>query len=564
MKKLFILVCSIILMGCSVSESSSGVENQREENTLITEEVKTAIEELLPVKAIEQELVFGYAIEDARLIDNLVEGRNIDYVVEHFSKYYEEKVLEEYFYYLKRAKTQRFYREVGVFWGDHYREVGNIYKRNADSVTYKIDYQKAYQNQDVLVVHTIVYPTYHGEYTVRGESSNLYESNPKKLVFHLRKDDAGEYKLVQFSDAIINAMVEEIGEEIELNQEKEETIYPVLGTIEYETESQKLGMYLAHDVVTILADEGLDALHDKYSQVWVTIEQVGDKAPPSVNRWGAEGYHLGNFQQKISDINPSTERLRESYAGWDYAYHLFSPSHTSPWMYGEDFILVFNVDENQDISSLSFMHNIDPLKKDENLDNYKETIERFKPALNDQMNLLLGEVGGIVFNLREFGEYSKSLYTDSVAINVEGTPITSEYRTASTFYGMLNKSIKDYGRRVNFARIPYWKYSDEGRYSLIYPDGKRVIDPYAEADLILATYYCVGLEQYDCDRYSYEEGVVGLDIEVKYFYPSINLYMYGIRHLYMSRSSVLDKWEFAPEGWPYTYLLPEDEEYYKE
>ncbi len=523
MKKLVILVCSIILMSCSVSESSSGVENQsEEENTLITEEVKTAIEELLPVKAIEKELVFGYSIEDVRLMDNLEQGRNIRYVIEHFDKYYEDEVLEKYLYYLKRSTTQTFYKEIGVFWGDSYSVVGNVYKREAKSISYDIKYIDIQERKGSLEVKVEITPIYHGDYNVRGLKSDNYRSEKEIVTLHLSEGMNGEYRLMQLSDDVLLKMEEEIGEKIDLHKEKKDLNYPELEILKYESDSQKEGFYFAYDILKRFEKGRLNSIYDQYNQIWIHLDRE-------------KLLKYENHLEYLMNRELSPDFLKEDYGAWDYAFLL--EDSPDKWKSRSSRLMAFNVD-NGDIWKLAFIDNTEVI--DEFLLNYESEVENIKSYVNNEINLVLNLDEDSFTNKSSLLEYTNRYYDKLYSGEVEGISITNSEENAwtNTIYGKINTELVDQQRKVDTLKIAQWKVEENGEeYSLVYPPSGREKNYFTTSLICL---YC-----YDsCDNeLSYQIGPIRLVIGTEYLYPEINLYIYDSKNLDIKRESVDHEWK---------------------
>lgn len=257
-----------------------------------------AVEELVKVKMIERELIFGLPLEDVALLNNLNKGRDIEFVVEHFEKYYCDDVLKQYLYYLKRSTSQELYLSLGVFWGSEYAVVGNSFKRNAEEVKYHIDYQSIEERKGITKVIVEVTPTYYGNYDVRGEKESEFIDSKRMVTLFLSKDNE-TYRLTRLDKATIDEMVNEIGEPIDLNQEKGMPVYDKLKEFEYTSEKEKAGLYFTYDILSRLIEGGHDKLYDRYENLWLTPEYK-------------------DYEGMLKQIN--LKNLRCDYLGWDYAY----------------------------------------------------------------------------------------------------------------------------------------------------------------------------------------------------------------------------------------------------
>lgn len=355
-----------------------------------------AVEELVKVKMIERELVFGLPLEDAALLNNLNKGRDIEFVVEHFNKYYCEDVLKQYLYYLKRSTSQELYLSLGVFWGSDYAVVGNVYKRNAKEVKYNIEYQSIEEKNGITRVIVEVTPIYYGDYDFRGEKTTEFTDNKRMVTLFLSKENE-TYKLSELDKATIDEIEKEIGEPIDLDQEKDTPVYDKLNEFKYKNKQEKAGLYFTYDILSRLVYGGHDKLYDRYEELWLTQENK-------------------DYKGMLEHIN--LENLKIDYLGWDYAY--FYEYEDFKLKSGDGIrksdpyqkidILLFNVDATE-VKKIVMMESL--TEEDIEFQTKIEALmEPFIPIMNTEVEMFMGSEYGGVFTLSELeNEYDKySLY----------------------------------------------------------------------------------------------------------------------------------------------------------
>lgn len=462
------------------------------------EEIKKVIEELVSIKDMEWEIVFGLPIEGVRLTDGLTEGRNIQYVIEHFKKYYEEDVLQQYLYYLKRSTQQELYYHQGVFWGSRFKVSGNIYKREATNLEYEIEYLSFKYHEDSVEVVTSVAAVYYGDYLIRGVKSNEYREDPKEYVFHLREDEEGNWKLIKLSDEVIDEIEDEIKESINSNQKEEISIYNEVKNLDGIEQYNLEDINLIYDACLRFITGGKDALYDQYEKVW-----LGDSSI----------YPEYSLEETDLLENFDLSNLRREYMGWDYGY-IFKK-----WSFYE--IIVFNID-NKDITRMSIMHFFEE-EESENIEKTKKIIDPFLDALNQKYNILLGEAGGYENSREELIEFLERYYRDGLYgnkrwVHFYGQPLN----TLGAYY---IKKFVDTPRLIENAWISSVVINqNNNNFSRMYPPGKQTIMPYNNYKVI-STQENIGNE------------IVTYNVEVltQYFYEDINLFHYSRTGVYLVR-----------------------------
>ncbi len=513
-----ILLEGDVLTNKSVEITSFIVSSEIE----VSQEIQSIVEFFVHAKSIEWEMVFGYPIEDIRLVGNLQYGRHIDNVLEHFEAYYESEVVSEYLYYLKRSTTQTFLEEIGVFWGDSYAVIGNVYKRDATSIEYEIEYTNIEEEGDILVVSTVVTPIYYGDYFVRGKESTSFQAMEKELDFHLRKDENGEYKLTQFNEDILDAMEEEIGEEINLYQEEQDRYYPELEELEYKSEAQKEAIYYAYDLLFLYSQGGIDSIYDNYNHLWMS-----------------KIYETANSRNRVKEElqkGMKLEWLKENYFGWDYIYFL-DFSSVYPVL-----AIAFNIDQGK-ITNASWI--TENLKKNSEYEYFTEVFKNFEDYLNEEYNMFLGQNGTIENPLELLKKYSISQFYKSSNNYIEGLPITipssqedsSSWALSNNPYSYLKKELIDNPRRVDTSRFPYWKVEDNLEdFYMVIPKGKAIPNS-------LGGFFVFEILAFQSDFNPFEVGPINFRIMKQYSYPRINLFIYRYRWMSLERDTMNDSWK---------------------
>lgn len=500
------ILLSILLLGNQYNVLSEENEN----------EIKKVVEYFVLVKDIEDEIIFGYPIEELRLVGSLKEGRNIPYIVDFFENNYEEEVLDQYLYYLKRNTSQRYHKEMGIFWGSNYKVIGNVAKREANSIEYEIDYKSIEVKDDITVVNIEVTPIYFGDYNNRGRQFTEYRAEKKEMELKLRKDIHGKYKLVELSEENLANMETEIGKEINLEQ-NEELLFsnPNMDLMEFQSESQKQGYIFAYDLIQRFSQGGINKVYDRYNQLFCICLEVTQE-------------RIDNIVSKEIPV----ENLLEGFKGWDYGY-ILSEEDVSYEIGGS--VLLFNV-ENKEVTRLSVLPYYFS-EEELRIEIAQQKLNKFIPALNQELNLYLGTEAKEGVTLKQVEDYAEKYMIGGF----EGIPREDKGGAEPWSFGAwILPQIIDNSRRINTGRIGAWLYDPQTKeYSLSLPDGKQIVEPFSNVKAIRIN---------DERKNSYDDEfywTLSMDIESHYFYSSINLYQYDIdkiRIVYISNNRIKGKW----------------------
>lgn len=473
----------------------------------IDDNLKSAVEELVKVKMIEWEIVFGLPLEDVALLGNLKKGRDIEHVVEYFEKYYTEDVLKEYLYYLKRSTTQELYLAVGVFWGSKYEVVGNSYKREATEVKYDFIYKSIEKQAGITKIVLEVTPTYYGDFAINGESSSIFTDNKRMVTLFLKEEDK-RYKLINLDKAAIDEMEKEIGETIDLNQEKDLPKYEELEKFEYNSEEEKEGLYFAYDILTRLVEGGHDKLYDRYETLWLTPEEkdyVGMKDSLSL------------------------KNLEVDYQGWDYAYiwqhqdYLYKSPNNSMKSnpYQKKDILLFNV-EGDEVVTITMMETLVGDIEEQN--EIKVILAPMVPFLNNRYELL--------FN------FDCSIDTDLDMCNPYLTYPIAKYRMDTNIYyfdGMdrIGVRLTD-NSPLNVLIVDLEKQSFRFNSKTGIPE-KHMYDNIEILSISPApSYIDFGLSR-EAGNLFWDDWNKDISIKVDYIYERINYYLYKRTYLHLEK-----------------------------
>lgn len=494
------------------------------------DEIQEIVDKLVDVKSIEENIILGYPIEEVLLSGELKNSREISVVLDHLRTYYEEQVIEDYLYYLKRS-YQKFYPEVGVFWRGNLLVNGNVYKREATSVSYDIHYVSVTETEDIVSVITKVTPIYTGKYIVRGEKSIEYRGNEKIFTFNLRKQESGEYKLVKLENSLVAMMEAEIGEKLHTAVKEEMPEYPLLKSISFESESQKKAYYLAFDAATRLQKNGLDNLYDQYAQVWLDQEEV----------WFLMGDDYQKFIESIEKKTPE-ERLnllKVDYEGWEYAFSL--PNYSRK-------IMVFNVDENGDIEAMAFMMVVER-GIEEDFKRHESDVRSLISNLDEERKIMFDNQISVHEKVLQLVELNKNYYNKALYGQYQGT-IFSNKQYNYSFYpgsilGYMTMRLEEIPRFSSAGGFPsiYVDLNKEAHF--IFPPGQYQGEELAKSRILTSFFYteCVGSPNLLCTED--EEEVVYISVEDSYLFPEINVYIYDEISIEMMRRDEKSNWKIS-------------------